>query len=63
LKEIKIVEKFVLIVIQDYMQYKDCKVKIFTNDQFGTMFECSNFHEEVISLNPSNDNSLVFLNI
>jgi hypothetical protein len=48
LKENKICEKFFfytkIVVIQEYMQYIEYKVKIITNDQFNLVAACSNIY-------------------
>jgi hypothetical protein len=58
LKENKICEKVCfrtkIIIIQEYMQYIEYKVKIITIDQLGLVVACSNPYGKVSSSNPAN---------
>jgi hypothetical protein len=67
LKENKICEKVCfhtkIIIIQEYMQYIEYKVKIITIDQLGLVAACSNLYGKVSSLNLADNTFLYFYTI
>jgi restriction endonuclease S subunit len=67
LKENKICEKVCfrtkIIIIQEYMQYIEYKVKIIAIDQLGLVAACSNLYGKVSSSNPVDNTFLYFYTI